>query len=189
MNKNENNARFFRTDVQLRHHWGADDDILAIVNKREKSPETVEIVRRSGELARPCAMRPHWNKNLGREIYIPRRPEENKKRGIKRIDFQLRRKIKEFHISGGYFQNFGDEIPQRQTTEQQQQTERNEPPRENEIIKDTESITSNNSEEAIATHEPGTYPAIPLQEYRDGPIEEIAVENVRINRVVEEKAK
>ena len=41
----------------------------------------------------------------------------------------------------------------------------------------------------MATHEPGAYPAIPVQEYRDGPIEEIAVHYVRINRIVEEKAK
>ena len=95
----------------------------------------------------------------------------------------MRRKIRESHIDGGYFQNFGDEIPQGQNTEQQQQTERIENNR------DTESTASNNSEEAITTHEPGTYPAIPVKEYRDGPVEEIAVHYVRINRVVEEKAK
>ena len=44
----------------------------------------------------------------------------------------------------------------------------------------------------MATHEPGAYPAIPVQVYRDGPIEEIKnyVRNyVRINRIVEQKAK
>ena len=61
------------------------------------------------------------------------------------------------------------------------------PDRENEINRDTESTASNNSDEAVATHEPGTYPAVPVQQYRDGPIEEIAVHYVRINRVVEEK--
>ena len=65
---------------------------------------------------------------MGREIYITRRPDEDERREIKRIDIQLRRKIRESHTGGGYFQYFGDEIPQRQTTEQQQQTERNELP-------------------------------------------------------------
>ena len=116
-------------------------------------------MRRRVELARPGAMRPHWNKNLSREFYIPRRPEEDERREIKRVDIQLRRKIRESHICVGYFQSFGDDIPQRQTTEQQQQTERNEPPRENETNRETESTTSNNSEEAVATHEPVTYPA------------------------------
>ena len=65
MNNNDNNARFFRIDGQLRHHWGAVDDIMAIVNKRDKSSETAELVRRRVELARPGAMRPHWNKKNG----------------------------------------------------------------------------------------------------------------------------
>ena len=67
-NNNKNNARFFRTDGHLGHHWGADDDIKAIVNKRDQSPETAELVRRKVEWARPGAMRPHWNENLGRQI-------------------------------------------------------------------------------------------------------------------------
>ena len=126
MHNNENNTRFIRTDGQLRHHWGADDDIMAVINRRDKSIETAELVRRRIQLARPGVMRPHWNENLGREIYIPRRPEEHERREIKRIDIQLRRKIRESHIGGGYFQNFGDEIPQGQNTEQQQQMERTE---------------------------------------------------------------
>ena len=183
MNKNENNTCFFRTDGQIRHHWGADDDIMTFINRRNKSSETAEFVGRRIQLARPSVMRPHWNKNLGREIYIPRRPEEDERREIKRIDIQLKRKTRETHIGGGYFQNFGDEIPQGQNTEQQQRLERTE------TNKDTESTASNNSEEAITTHEPGTYPAKPDQDYRDGPIEEISVHYVRINRVVEVKAK
>ena len=128
MNNNENNARFLRTDGQSPHHWGADDEIMAIVIKIDKSPKTAELGRRRMELARPGAMGPHWNKNLGRGSYIPRRPEKDGRREIKRIDIQLRRKVEESHIGGGYFQSFGDEIPQTQATEQQQQTERNELP-------------------------------------------------------------
>ena len=41
----------------------------------------------------------------------------------------------------------------------------------------------------MVSHEPGAYPAIPVQEYRDGLIEEIAVHYVRINRIVEQRAK
>ena len=88
-------------------------------------------------------------------------------------------KKKEFHIGGGYFRDFGDEIPQKTTSFRH----------ENETYRDAESTTSNNSEEAVATQEPGAYPAIPVQEYRDGPIEEITVHYVRINRILEEKAK
>ena len=41
----------------------------------------------------------------------------------------------------------------------------------------------------MATHEPGAYPEISVQEYRDCPIEERAVHDARINRIVAEKAK
>ena len=40
----------------------------------------------------------------------------------------------------------------------------------------------------MTIHEPGAYLAIPVQDYRDGPIEDIAIHYVRINRVVEQKA-
>ena len=163
-------------DGQLRYHWGADQEIMTTINKRNKSPETSELVTRRIKLAKPGSMRPHWNKNLGREIYVPRRPEENERREIKRIDLRLKRKERESHFGGGYFRDFSDEIPQR--TRQNEETHR-----------DAESTTSNNSEDPVATHEPGVYPTIPVQEYRDGPIEEIAVHYVRINRVVETKAK
>ena len=53
---------------------------------------------------------------------------------------------------------------------------------------DTQSTDSTNSEEVVATHEPAAYPAIPVQDYRDGPIEEIAVQYVNMNSVVEMKA-
>ena len=106
--------------------------------------------------------------------------EEDERREIKRIDIQLKTKQEQSRISGGYFRIFGDEIPQRpENTEQGSNNIEN---------RDTESTTSSNTEEAVTTHEPGAYPAIPVQEYRDGPIEDIAVHYVRINRVVEQKA-
>ena len=127
-------------------------------------------------MAKPGAMKPHWNKNLCREIYVPRCPEQNERRETKRIDLNLKRKERESNIGGSYFRDFGDKIPQRAKQDE-------------ETYRDAESTTSNNSEEAVGTYEPGAYPAIPLQEYRDSPIEEIAVHHVRINRIVETKAK
>ena len=54
--------------------------------------------------------------------------------------------------------------------------------------KETESTVSSTPEEPVTTQEPGAYPAIPVQEFRDGPIGEIAVRYVRINSVIENKA-
>ena len=71
-NANDNNqyARFFGIDGQLRYHWGADNEVKAVIKKREESLEISELVTRLIELARPSAKRPQWNRNLGREINI-----------------------------------------------------------------------------------------------------------------------
>ena len=50
---NDQNARYFRVEGQLRYHWGADQEIMAIINRRDKSPETSELVTRRIELAKP----------------------------------------------------------------------------------------------------------------------------------------
>ena len=120
MNNIDNqNARFFRTSGQLRSHWGAYDQIRTIINRREKSLETLELVNRRIELAKPGVMQPQWHRGLGRDIHVPRRPEEDERREIKGIDLQLKGKEKEARIGGGYFRNFGDEIPPRPQSQDQ----------------------------------------------------------------------
>ena len=120
-------------------------------------------------MARPGAMRPQWNRNRGRDIYFLRRPEEDERKEIKKIDLQLKRKEMEEHIGGGYFRTIVDEIPPR--PQEQEQLKRNdETARGKEANKDAESTASTKSEEAVATHEPGAYSAMTVQDYRDGPI-------------------
>ena len=58
-------------------------------------------------------MGPQWDRNLGSEVYIPRKQEEDERREIKRIYQQLQIKEGETHIGGGDVRNFGDEIPPR----------------------------------------------------------------------------
>ena len=79
-----------------------------------------------------------------------------------------------------YFRNISDEIPPR--PQNPEQTDKNKDNR------GAESSTSSNPDEAVTIHEPGVYPAVPVQDYRDGLIEDIAVHYVPMNRVVEQKA-
>ena len=59
MNNNDNqNAGLVRSDRQLRYHWGANDQIKTIINRRDECPETAELVNRRIELAKPRVMRP-----------------------------------------------------------------------------------------------------------------------------------
>ena len=83
------------------------------------------------------------------------------------------------HTSGGgYSKDFSDEISPALGTS----TETNpDTIKMQKITHDTESTVSSAPEEPTTTQELGSYPAIPVQGYRDGPIEEIAVRYVRIN--------
>ena len=125
--------------------------------------------------------KPPGQRNLPTEKTGRRREERNQNNQPSTEE----KKERESHIGGGYFRNFSLEIPQRPTQEQEQ-ANGNETPRDNETNRDAESTTSNNSEDAVATHETGAYPAIPVEDYRNLPIEEIAVHCLIMNRVVEE---
>ena len=61
MNDNQS-ARYFRVEDQLRYHWGADEELMSIIITRDKSPELSELVTRRIKSASPGAIRPLWNK-------------------------------------------------------------------------------------------------------------------------------
>ena len=126
-------------------------------------------------------MRHHYNKELERQILVPRRPDEEVRKEVKQIDLPLKRKEEHHitHIGYGYFKNFGDQ------TSQEQQEPGTSAETHMETNRETESTVSSTPEEPVTTQDPGEYPAIPVQDFRDGPIEEIAVRFVRINRVIE----
>ena len=171
-------------EERLNYHWGADDTIMKIIRRKDNSPETRDLVRQRIALTNPGNMRHHYNKKLERQILVPRRPHEEERKELKRIDLRLKRK-KEHRVTdigGGYFKNFGNQPSQ----EHQEHGISAETPME--TNRETESTVSSTTEKPVTTQEPGTYPAIPVQKFRDGPIEEIAVRYVRINRVIENEA-
>ena len=163
-NNNRQNTDNFNRDSQLKHHWGADDEIMRIINRRDNSPETKELVERRIELTRPGHMRHQWHKKLDREILLPRRPNDGDRKEIKRIDIRLRRKeeCRDTHLGGGYFKDFGDEVPPAagSTTETNPDTIGIQ-----KATYDSESTVSSSPEEPTTTKEPGSYPAIPVQDY------------------------
>ena len=52
-NNNRQNTDKFNRDSQLKYHWGADDEIMGIINRRDNSPETKELIERRIELTIP----------------------------------------------------------------------------------------------------------------------------------------
>ena len=67
------NADRYTGESTLRYHWGADDEIMRIINRRDNSPETSELAERRIERTRLGHMRYQWHKKLDREILLPRR--------------------------------------------------------------------------------------------------------------------
>ena len=84
-------------------------------------------------------MRHRYNKKRERQILVLRRPDEEERNEVKRIDLRLKRQ--EEHrltpIVCGYFKNFGDQAPQEQQEHRWKQTDkpsqRSPPPPKNPI--------------------------------------------------------
>ena len=131
-------------------------------------------------------MRYHRHRKLEKEIFLPRRPDEGDRKEKKnRHSPKKKKEYRDTHLGGGYFVDFDDQIPPTPGTSAE--TNPDTIRRQKKTKQDTESTVSSTPEEPTITQKQGTYPAIPVQEYRDGPIEEIAVRHVRINRVFEKK--
>ena len=81
----------YTRESTLKYHWSADDEIMKIINRRDNSHKTSELVEKI-ELTKPGQLRYLWQKRLERKILTPRRPGDTGRRKIKRIDMQLRRK-------------------------------------------------------------------------------------------------
>ena len=116
---NQNLDRFPRDeDGKLKDHWGAEDTIVRIIERRDKSPETRDLVEQRIALTKPGNMRHHYTKKLERQNIVPRRPDEEEQKEVKRISLRLKQKEEHriTHIGGGYFINFGE-----QTTQEQQE--------------------------------------------------------------------
>ena len=67
-------------------HWGATAEIMQIIQRREKSPETRRLVERRLEIARPGTMRRRYDQNAQRTIWVPSRPTKRSREEIADID-------------------------------------------------------------------------------------------------------
>ena len=71
MNDNNNNRQKtdkFTHDNRLKYPWGADDEIMKIINRRDNSPETRVLGERSIEITKPEIMRYQWQKTGNRNF-------------------------------------------------------------------------------------------------------------------------
>ena len=81
-------------------HWGATTEIMEIIRRREKSPETKRLVERRLEIARPGMMRRRYDQNAQRTIWVPSRPNKKSRDEIAEIDGELKQRAN--RLGGGY---------------------------------------------------------------------------------------
>ena len=126
--KNEMDREYF--------HWGATTEIMEIIRRRRKSPETLRLVERRLEISRPGTMRRKFDMNAQRQIWVPSRPNKRSREEIAEIDGELLSRAN--RLGGGYQpiedRTAEDEDPNNNNNHQQPEIieEENEPESEGE---------------------------------------------------------
>ena len=82
------------------YHWGATPEILEIIRRRNKSPETRRLVERREALAKPGTLRRRYDTQSQRLIFTPSTPKKRRREEIAEIDSELTQRGN--RIGGGY---------------------------------------------------------------------------------------
>ena len=99
---------FFKTEMDQDYfHWGATAEIMEIIRRRRKNPETLRLVERLLEISRPGTMRRKFDMNAQRQIWVPSRPNKRSRQEIAEIDGELLTRANRF---GGGYQTLEDTI-------------------------------------------------------------------------------
>ena len=71
------------------YHWGATREIMEIIRRRNKSPETRSLVELRNNLSRPGTLRRRYDLHTQRTIFAPTRPNKRSREEIAEIDGEL----------------------------------------------------------------------------------------------------
>ena len=78
-----NNLPLFKNEMDRDYfHWCATAEIMEIIRRRRKSPETLRLVERRLEISRPGTMRRKFDMNAQRQIWVPSRPNKRSRQEI-----------------------------------------------------------------------------------------------------------
>ena len=70
-------------------HWGATTEIMEIIRRRRKSPETFRLVERRLEISRPGTMRRKVDMKAQQQIWVLSRPNKRSREEIAMIADEL----------------------------------------------------------------------------------------------------
>ena len=119
-----NNLPLFKNEMDRDYfHWGATAEIMEIIRRRRKSPETLRLVERRLEISRPGTMRRKFDMNAQRQIWVPSRPNKRSRQEIAEIDGELLTRSNRF---GGGYQPLEERMEETQETPQPEMAEETE---------------------------------------------------------------
>ena len=119
-----NNLPLFKNEMDRDYfHWGATAEIMEIIRRRRKSPETLRLVERRLEISRPGTMRRKFDMNAQRQIWVPSRPNKRSRQEIAEIDGELLTRANRF---GGGYQPLEERMEENQETPQPEMAEETE---------------------------------------------------------------
>ena len=87
--KSEENIDDEKMNREILYHWGATWEIMEIIRRRNKSPETRRLVERREALAKPGTMRRRYDTQSQRMIFTPSRPSKRSREKISELDAEL----------------------------------------------------------------------------------------------------
>ena len=146
-------------------HWGATAEIMEIIRKRRKSPETFRLVERRLEISRPGTMRRKFDMNAQRQIWVTSRPNKRSREEIAEIDGELLNRANRF---GGGYQPLEEQAGEQQEPQQQQP----------ETIEDTEQESEGESQVIRGDN----FPIVDLKSYNTDGKE---IQFIHINQFIE----
>ena len=94
------NSEITDMDRENFYHWGATREIMDIIRKRNKSPETRRLVELRNALSKPGTLRRRYDPHTQRTIFAPIRPNERSREEIAEIDAELLQRT--HRLGGGY---------------------------------------------------------------------------------------
>ena len=89
------------------YHWGATREIMEIIRRRNKSPETRRLVELINNLSRLGTLRRRYDPHTQRTIFAPTRPNKRSREEIAEIDANL---LQRTNRLGGGYQPLAEEV-------------------------------------------------------------------------------
>ena len=142
-----------------------------IINKQEKSPETLRLIARRKEITKPGNLRFKFDSSLSRKVWVPRRPNKRGRDEVAEIDLELLFRNNEKNRWGGGYFEFNELKPS---------SSKGKPNTSEQYTTEPEPISSTEENEVAKSSSD-----IPIADLKDYDIAEKTIHYIQINHVID----